>query len=203
MVGEAEGAPQVRVEWAAMRTAIGRCFGRRASLLLVVPLLLLAAGCDESGDTIVVNGLDCGLIRNDLFGDWTVTFIAGNAVLVNCEDLAFNGTPVDVNSVTTVYSNISVVASPSGASFDVRGSGPDLPNELMASVEADSCLALVQKWENDDGGWVQCIGTLDLGARAISASCDSMDLDTDLIPDGFADVACDLDRRLTAQVTTP
>jgi len=180
---------------------IGR--GRRAGWTLVLPLLLIATGCTEEGDTVVVNGLDCGLVREDLFGDWALTFIQGNPVLVNCDDPAYNGTIVDVNDFTTVYTGVLAFASPSGASFDVVGSGPDLRNELMASVEADSCLALVQKWESDDAGWIQCIGTLDRSAHAIPTLCDSMDLDTDLVPDGFPDVACDLDRRVTLQVLTP
>lgn len=177
--------------------------GRRAARILALPLLLAATGCEEDGDTIFVNGLDCGLIREDLFGDWALTFVQESPVLVNCDDPGFNGTIVDVNSFTTVYTDVIAFASPSGASFDVIGSGPDLSNELMASVEADSCLALVQKWESDDDGWVQCIGTLDLRSNAIAARCDSMDLDTDPTPDGVPDVACDLDRPVTLQVLTP
>lgn len=177
--------------------------GRRAARIVALPLLLIATGCEEEGDTIVVNGLDCGLVRQDLFGDWAVTFVPSSAFLVNCDNSSFNNRSVNVDSLTIVYTDVIAFASPSGASFDVRGSGPDLPNELMVSVEADSCLALVQKWENDDGGWIQCIGTLDRSAHAIPALCDSMDLDTDVPPDGFPDVACDLDRTLSSQVLTP
>lgn len=149
----------------------------------------------------MVNGLDCGLIRDDLDGDWTVSFVPESAFLVDCEVPAYDGTIVDVSNIATDYTGISVVASLSGAGFDVRESDANPPDELIASVEADSCLALVQTWENDDGGWVQCIGTLDRSAHAIPALCDSMDLDTDL--NGSPDVACNLDRSLTVQVLTP
>lgn len=176
--------------------------GRWAASVLALPLLL-ATGCEESGDTVYVNGLDCGLIREDLFGDWALTFVPGNAIIVNCDDPSFNNTPLDVNGVTTVYDSIIAFVSPSGASFDVIGSGPELNNELMASVEADSCLAVVQKWETDEGAWVQCLGTLDRSAHAIPARCDSVDLDTSVPLDGVPDVACDLDRSLTLQVLTP
>jgi len=183
--------------------SIGR--RRRAAWVLSLPLLLIGTGCEESGDTVVVQGLDCGLVREDLFGDWALTFVPTGAFLTNCDDPSFDGTLVDVDNVTTIYPQDSILAfvSPSGASFDVVGAGPDLTNELIASVEADSCLAVVQKWENDDGGWMQCFGTLDLSAHAIPTLCDSMDLDTTDPPDGFPDVACDLDHSITLQVLTP
>ena len=177
--------------------------GRWAGPILVLPLLLGATGCEEDGDTINVNGLDCGLIREDLFGDWALTFVPGITTLQNCDDPTFNDTPVDVNGFTTVYDDTIAFLSPSGVSVDVRGSGPELSNELMASVEADSCLAAVQKWESAEAGWVQCIGTLDRAAHAIAARCDSMDLDVDVPPDGFPDVACTLEHSLTLQVFTP
>ena len=177
--------------------------GRRAAWLLVLPFLLPVTGCEDNGDTINVNGLDCGLIREDLFGDWTLTFTAESPKLVNCDDLTFNGRTVDVDGLPTVYTNPIAFVSPSGASFDVLGDGddPQQSRELIASVEADSCLALVQKWESDDDGWIQCFGTLDLRANGIAAFCNSMDLDTDL--DGEPEVACDLDRTVLLQVFTP
>ena len=70
-------------------------------------------------------------------------------------------------------------------------------------IGPDSCLALVQKWESDESGWIQCFGTFDRGAHAIPMLCDSMDLDTDDPPDGIPDVACSLRHSLTLQVLTP
>lgn len=53
----------------------------RRIMLRAVTLAVLAAclgfglGCTQEGDTIVVDGLDCGLIRNDLIGDWVVSYL--------------------------------------------------------------------------------------------------------------------------------
>jgi len=159
------------------------------------------SGCDRTnGDTIVVNGLDCGLVRADLTGTWTVTFSAAGATLTNCQNATFNGTAVGVGSGSTQYSvGQDVIASPSGSAFTALGVGPNaLANELMASVEADSCLALVQVWDQTDKGWVQCLGTLDRTTRLISTVCDAMDLDTNA--DGQPDNACDLSVSFRASV---
>jgi hypothetical protein len=175
-------------------------------MLVLTALLggLSLSGCSNNngGDTIVVNGLDCGLIRQDVAGDWTVTYTAGGATLVGCDNPNYNNKVIDVTGVTTVYSNPVAYASPSGAAFNVVGQGPNnRPNELLASVEADSCLALVQTWEEDDSGWVQCIGTMDLASNLIAGVCDSFDLDSNA--DGVADVACGLDHSLLATIATP
>lgn len=185
--------------------SIGR--RREAACLLLLPLLMIGTGCDESsGDTVVVQGLDCGLVLDDLFpGDWSATFVPGTVKLQGCADSSKDGTLVNVTSTPTFYTDVQAFVSSSGASFDVVGSTavPELSNELMASVEADSCLALVQKWESDDSGWIQCFGTFDRSNHAIPMLCDSMDLDTTVPPDGVPDVACSLDHSLTLQVLTP
>jgi hypothetical protein len=177
---------------------------RRTAIALTATLALFAfAACEEdSGDTIVVNGLDCGLIHQDVAGDWLVTYTPGSATLVNCYDPFYNNTVIDVTGLTTVYANPAAFASPSGAGFNIIGEGPNnRPNELMASVEADSCLSLVQTWEEDDIGWVQCFGTMDLVSNFIAGICDSFDLDTD--DDGVADTACGLDHSLLVTIATP
>jgi hypothetical protein len=100
------------------------------------------------------------------------------------------------------YAVPDAIASPTGAAFTAQGKGPNnLTNELMVSIEADSCLALVQTWEQDDKGWAQCLGTADRVNRLINAVCDSVDLDTDA--DGLADTACDLNGGLSAAVGLP
>jgi hypothetical protein len=176
------------------------------------PVLVLAAALaaltlpacqgDTTNQTVVVNGLDCGLILQDVAGDWVVTYTPGSATLVNCANPAYNGGTIDVSGVTTVYGSPSAFAAQEGASFTIRGTGPNnRPNELMASVEADSCLSLVQTWEEDDSGWVQCFGTMDLASNLIASVCDSFDLDTDA--DGIADTACGLDHSLLASIATP
>jgi len=175
---------------------------RRAALLLAATLVALALpACESTGDTIIVNGLDCGLIRLDVSGDWVVTYTPDGAFLVNCDDPSWNNTLIDVTGFSTLYPDVVSFASPSGASFSAVGAGPNRANELLASVEADSCLALVQTWEEDDKGWAQCLGTMDLNTNLIAGICDSFDLDTDA--DGVADVACDLDHSLLAAIATP
>lgn len=174
-----------------------RLTGAAAAVLLAGGLL----GCDRTnGDTIVVNGLDCGLVRADLTGTWTVTFLAAGSTLTNCQNASFNGTAVGVSSGPTAYTvGQEVIASPSGSAFTALGVGPNaLANELMASVEADSCLALVQVWDQTDKGWVQCLGTLDRTTRIIGTVCDAMDLDTNA--DGQPDNACDLSASFQASV---
>ena len=175
---------------------------RLVPILLAAALLGLAACNDDEGDTINVNGLDCGLIRDQLRGIWTVQYAAAARTLQNCDDPAANGTQVDVVAGTANYATSSVTASGSSTSFVVFAEGPfELGNELMANVEADSCLGLVQIWEDDDSGWVQCIGTADLFNRIMNVVCDSFDLDTDL--DGFPDNACGLNGSLTATIGLP
>jgi hypothetical protein len=180
----------------------GRTRARRwAPILLAVSLCGLAA-CEDEGDTLNVNGLDCGLIRDHLVGDWTVTYAPVARSLQNCDDPAYDGTAVSILAGTSGYTTNRVYGSPASTSFIANATGPfGLDNELMANVEADSCLGLVQVWEDDDGGWVQCIGTADLTARIINVVCDSFDLDTDL--DGFPDTACGLNGSVTATVGLP
>lgn len=171
-------------------------------LALMGGLALLGSCTTQQGDTILVNGLDCGLVRADLAGNWIVTFIADSATTVNCDVPAQNGATVSVSGASVVYANAAAFPGPSGASFNANATGPNnLPNELMASVEADSCLALVQLWQQAAHGWVQCIGTLDRQTRLIAAVCDAIDLDTDL--NGAGDVACDLSHSLVASIGTP
>lgn len=172
----------------------------RAVRLAALTLLLgLAPGCTEEGDTIVVDGLDCGLIRNDLLGDWTVSFVPGGATLVNCDD-GVPGRQVDVDAGAVSYADVTVFASASSTSFLLLFDNPvtDPQDDLIGSVEADSCLALVQLWEEDDGAWMQCIGTFDRSNRTLGAVCDSVDLDID--DDGNPDVACDLNISLFADI---
>lgn len=165
--------------------------------------LALAGSCTtQQGDTILVNGLDCGLVRADLAGNWTVTFTADAATTVNCDVPAHNNITVGEGAGSVIYANAFAYPGPSGASFSANAIGPNnLPNELMASVEADSCLALVQIWNQAAGGWVQCVGTLDRQTRLIAAVCDAIDLDTD--SNGAGDVACDLSHSLLASIGTP
>ena len=180
-----------------------RAIVRALSLLTLTLCLGLALGCTEEGDTIVVDGLDCGLIRNDLIGDWVVSFAAGGATLVNCDDApSSDGRLVNVAAGSVTYGNVSIFASASSTSFLALFDGPSNPQaELIGSVEADSCLALVQIWEDDDEDWMQCNGTFDRSNGTLSAVCDSVDLDTDL--NGTADASCDLNASLFVDILVP
>jgi hypothetical protein len=176
----------------------------RPGLFAAIIAALAAPACsnNSNGDTINVNGLDCGLIRADMVGPWTVTFSPGVTMLKNCATGSFNGTNFDVTNGTVNYTVGDAIASGTGAAFIANGTGPNnLANELMVSIEADSCLALVQTWENDDKGWVQCLGTADRVNRLINTVCDSVDLDTNA--DGQPDTACDLNGSFTATVGLP
>jgi hypothetical protein len=172
--------------------------------VIVAALTMPACSNNSNGDTINVNGLDCGLIRADLLGTWTVTFSAGVRTLQNCGPTTTkNGTNFDVAAGTVNYTVTDAIAGP-GAAFSAQADGThNLPNhnELIVSIEADSCLALVQTWEDDDKGWVQCLGTADRVNRLINTVCDSVDLDTDA--DGLADTGCNLFGSLTATVGLP
>lgn len=175
---------------------------RRLAPVLAAGLLCGLAGCNDEGDTVNVNGLDCGLIRDQLVGDWSVSYAPAVRTLQSCDDASSNGSQVNVVAGTAGFTTNRVYASPSSTSFVVSAVGPiGLDNELMANVEADSCLALVQVWEDDEGGWLQCIGTADLVNRFLNVVCDSFDLDTDL--DGFPDNACGLNGSITGTVGIP
>jgi hypothetical protein len=177
-------------------------FSLRAILAATLCAGVLVA-CDNNKDTVIVDGLDCGLVRADLTGTWVVNFTIGSTVTTNCDNIGKNNTPVNVSNTPITFTNVDAFASPSGASFDAIGAGPDLSNELLASIEADSCLALVQIWNNTSKSWIQCLGTLDLASRTIPAFCDSADLDTNVPVDGSPDVACDLAQTLTVFISTP
>ncbi|HET8946667.1 MAG TPA: hypothetical protein VFQ07_06760 [Candidatus Polarisedimenticolia bacterium] len=179
--------------------------GGRARLALPVLVVLGAgfAGCnDNSGDTVNVNGLDCGLVRDDMVGTWSVTYTPAARTLMNCDNATFNGSTVTVVGGTVNFATQFVTASGGSTSFIMNAKGPAaLNNELMANIEADSCLALVQIWEDDEQGWLQCIGTADLSSHLLSVICDSFDLDTDA--DGAADTACSLNGSITGTVGLP
>lgn len=185
-----------------------RIGGRRGALVTLLALVALApggfVGCNDnsSGDTVVVNGLDCGLIRDQMVGTWTVSYQQAVRSTVRCDNATFDGTQVSVASGTTTYTSNAVFATEGTVGFTMYGSGPlNLPKEIIAAVEADSCLALVQTWEKDEAGYVQCIGTADLTTHLLNVVCDSFDLDTDA--DGAGDTACTLNGSITGTVGIP
>ena len=64
---------------------IGR--GARLAVPLVAVLIGSLAGCNnnDNGDTVNVNGLDCGLVRDDLIGTWRITYTPATRTLTILE----------------------------------------------------------------------------------------------------------------------
>lgn len=183
---------------------------RHPLTILAVAILsgpMLSCG-DETTNVVQNVGLDCLLTRANLTGTWVVDFDLGSTTYTNCSNGAFDGDPISVPGAAITFNNVDAFWSPSSTSVIAIGADPTsgadvtIDNELIAIVEADSCLALVQVWRNAEDAWVQCVGTLDLTSRSIAlAVCDSADLDTNA--DGSADVSCDLNSSLTASISTP
>ena len=173
---------------------------RRTALLAIILPALLTACSDEQ--TVIFEGLDCGLIRADLTGDWVVTFAPGVRTLENCDNPALNGTVVSAVGTPLQFPGVLVVGSGGSAGFQVFGDGPDpvFTNELFANVEADSCLALVNVWvAGTNSGFFQCIGTFDPVSLLFLTFCDSVEIDADP-DDAFFGDTCDLSASLTADV---
>jgi hypothetical protein len=173
-------------------------------LALVASLPMGLSGCNDNsgGDTVVVNGLDCGLIRDQMVGTWTVSYQQAARSTVRCDNATFDNTPVSVASGTTTYTSLNVYAPIGTVGFTMEGSGPlQLPKEIIATIDADSCLSLVKTWEKDEAGYLECIGTADLTNRLLNVVCDSFDLDTNA--DGDGDTACTLNASITGTVGLP
>ncbi|MFQ5876296.1 MAG: hypothetical protein ACE5JH_01190 [Acidobacteriota bacterium] len=181
--------------------------GTRAirALLLLAACAACLVGCDDEGDTIIMSGLDCGLVRADLNGVWRVQFAFSSRTLVNCGDPLNDNRALNLAGIPVDYDQISVFGSDESASFQVLGDrslgdDPSVGVELIAGVEADSCLALFQAWETDDRVYVVCIGTVELSGSApfISTFCDSAEIDDDA--DGTPEDTCDISSSIPVEV---
>jgi hypothetical protein len=158
----------------------------------------LAVSCNDSGNTTIINqGLDCGLIREDLLGTWTVNLTAASRTLQNCTgiDLSYETTTVATNDFPAAYSPMDVFGSDGSTSFKLLSDRSDVGNdtvnpELTGSVQADSCLGIVRLWDKTDGLFFQCIGTFTISSQTLSGSCDSAEIDSDV--DGQLDTSCSL-----------
>ncbi len=175
----------------------------RITLLAVLIGTLLLAGCDESSDTTIINqGLDCGLIRDDLVGDWTIDMTAGSLSLQNCTGLApgLSGAGVTLDNLPGDYAGMDVFGSDGSTSFKISGDrsdfggDPTVFEEVTGTVQADSCLALLRVWDQDEALYVQCIGTFSIGNGTLSGACDSVEIDFD--GDGQLDTSCSLNSNL-------
>ena len=138
-------------------------------MLLLLPLIVIASGCNDEGDTIFVNP-DCGVIRTDLLGTYSVTFNPVTADLFNCSDSSFDGTSVTVTALQINFAPMQVYASAFNSGFAfTNGSSPQ---GLFGNVEADTCSTGFSVLDNE-GVYLQCFGTLDRNAGIVQAACDS------------------------------
>jgi len=168
----------------------------------VTVLATLAVSCNSSGNTTIINGLDCQLVRDDLVGTWVVTLGAGAPTLQNCTGLApgSNGSGVTTNDFPATYSPMDVFGSDGSTSFRLQADRTDGLNdtrkpELTGSVQADSCLAMVRVWDRTDQLFFQCIGTFSRNNLTLSGTCDSAEIDSDI--DAQLDTSCSLSSDVT------
>lgn len=181
--------------------------GRAALLALACSLGLLCACNDQGNRTNIINnnGLDCGLVRDDLIGTWKVTIAAGTVGLINCTgpgspgSVTSSGLPLTYNNVT-VTANTTASAIETGVGYQVVGAGTTRTDELIANVEADSCLAQFQVWISGDKTYIQCIGGLNRTTRAISGFCDSAEFPSSGVATDPIDTFCSLNANPSGSV---
>ena len=173
----------------------------RTQLTLLLALILgttLLAGCDDGNTTIINQGLDCELIRDNLVGDWTIDISSGSRTLQNCTGMApgISGTIVTISNFPGVYAGMDVFGSDGSTSFKIVGDrtdvneDPTVDAEVTGTVQADSCLALLRVWDSDEDLYVQCIGSFTIFNGTLSGACDSVEIDSDV--DGQLDTSCSL-----------
>ncbi|HMC82883.1 MAG TPA: hypothetical protein VKL61_06585 [Candidatus Polarisedimenticolia bacterium] len=143
---------------------------RRILWVSFLPLLLIGTACHgNQGDTIIVNQ-DCGLIRSDLLGQWNVTFTPVTATLSSCSDPTFDGDTVTVNSTTSIFNDMEVFASAGNVGFQFHNG--TAPQVIFGNIETDSCNMLFAILD-DEGQYLQCIGTFDRPSGTLQGACDS------------------------------
>jgi len=148
---------------------------RTALFAAIVTFLAFSVSCNE-GDTLIINS-DCGLVRSDLLGTWSVTVPAQSTVLFNCSDPFYNNRDVVIPAGTTrFYDDMEVFASGSNVGFFFRNS--TRPEEIFGNVETDSCgmlfsFLVTASTIDPTPLYLQCIGTLDRQSGTVNASCDS------------------------------
>jgi hypothetical protein len=171
---------------------------------IVMFVATLAVSCNSSGNTTIVNqGLDCGLLRSDLVGAWTVNLSAVSPALQSCTglDTGLDTTVVATDDFPAAYANMDVFGSDGSTSFKLLADRSDIKDdtgisdELTGTVQADSCLAMVRVWDRTDALYFQCIGTLTRSNHTISGACDSAEIDSDA--NGQLDTSCSLSLGVT------
>lgn len=174
--------------------------------LLVIGASLLAS-CNNSGNktTVINQGLDCGLVRADLLGTWTVTMDLAAPSLLACTGATNPSGAITTADFPATYSPVDVFGSDGSTSFKIlsdrfdAGNDGTLTDELNGSVQADSCLAITRLWDQTDGLYIQCIGTLTRSTGVMTGSCDSAEIDSDA--NGQLDTSCSLSSRVNFTAT--
>ncbi len=167
----------------------------------------LLASCNSNGNnktTIINQGLDCGLVRADLVGVWSVTLDLATPTLQSCTGLANPSGSITTADFPATYGTslapVDVFGSDGSTSFKILSDRNDgnndatVTDELDGSVQADSCLAITRVWDRTDGLYIQCIGTLTVSSGVLSGSCDSVEIDSDA--NGQLDTSCSLSSRI-------
>ena len=163
---------------------------RLSRMLLLLPLVLLASGCNDEGDTIIVPS-DCGVIRTDLLGEYTVNFAPVVADLFNCSDASFNGQTVTVTSLPITFSSVQVFAS--GVNVGFSFINLTSPPGIFGNVEADTCGTSFSVLDNE-GIYLKCFGTFDRNTGFVQAACDSAEvLETPVTDPTVTAADCDVD----------
>ena len=143
---------------------------RPTGALLLTALMLGTWACSSGGgDTIIVNS-DCGLIRAELLGTYTVVFAPGSTTLLNCSDVSFEGRIISVTSAPLDFKRVQVFASAFNTGFSF--SDGTSPQDLFGNSEIDSC-AMSFSVLDDEGVYLNCFGTFDRPSRTVRAACDS------------------------------
>jgi hypothetical protein len=168
--------------------------------VLMVPLFLIAPGCSNhnGGDTIIVNS-DCGLIRSDLLGTYTVVFASATADFFNCSDPQFDGKTVSVTGAPLDFKTVQVFASAFNTGFSMTDGAS--PQAFFGNAEIDSC-AVSFSVLDDEGAYLNCFGTLDRASGTVHAACDSTAaLETPIVDPPVILADCDLNPILLATLT--
>lgn len=143
---------------------------RATRILILLPLVLVSSGCHDSGNTIVVNNTDCGLIRTDLLGTYTLVFAPVTADLLHCSDPNLDGGTVTVTSTPRDFPSVGVFASAFNTGFSFNDGGA--PQGFFGNAEIDSCAMSFSVLDNQ-GVYLNCFGTLNRASGVVLAGCDS------------------------------
>jgi len=173
-------------------------------LALLLALVALSLSCHEGDTNIVNNNLDCGLVRSELVGAWTISLGAGSTQLFNCSNNVYNNKNVIIPPGASVtFSDMEVFASGSNVGYFFHNSTS--PEEFFGNVETDSCgmlFSILTPASNTDATplYIQCIGTLDRPSGIVNASCDSTSVLASPLTDPVT-VVSDCDLTLLVQAT--